>query len=121
MEPERDINTDIKKIPNSSDNDTEESVNTVNTETNYTMNEETSTNQVPIQDKTINEYLNGIKTFLKKMESLQTGGGNSVVTNERKKIAKLFNVLSVETLLNNLKNEESFRQNSSASEPSQQE
>lgn len=114
MEPDR----GFEREPEIANN--EEIVNTVNN-VNNNMNEETSTNQVPIQDQRVNEYLNGINTFLKNMEKLQVGGGNSIVSSERTKIAKLFNVMSVETLLSNL-NKDGFstQNNNNSSSPSSQ-
>lgn len=80
-------------ISNSKDNI--DKINTTN------MNEETSTSQTTNSstDTKVNEYLHGISAFIQKMKSSQVGGGNSVVANERAKVAKLFNILSIEELL----------------------
>lgn len=73
---------------------------------NNIMNQETNTSQAtnPIKDAHVSEYLNGINTFIGKMKNLQGGGGNPIVVNERAKVAKLFSVLPIETLLNELQN-----------------
>lgn len=71
------------------------------------MNEETSTNQVAniSKDIKVSEYLNGINNFIKKMKTTQqSGGGNSTIATERAKVAKLFNVLSIEELQSQLQN-----------------
>lgn len=69
------------------------------------MNDEQQTNQV--KDATVSEYLNGIRTFIDNMKTLpQVGGGNSTVANERSKVAKLFDVLSIEELLSQLQKNE---------------
>jgi hypothetical protein len=69
------------------------------TNNNINMQEETNTNQVMVKDAKVSELLNGINTFLDNIKNSQVGGGNSVIANERAKIAKLFNVLSIEDLL----------------------
>lgn len=66
-----------------------------------TMDEQTTTTQGS-KDPKVNEYLTGINEFLDKMKNLQ-GGGSPVVANERAKIAKLFNILSIEALLTEAK------------------
>ena len=69
------------------------------------MNDEQQTNHV--KDATVSEYLNGINTFIAKIKNLpQVGGGNSTVANERSKVAKLFDVLPIEELLNQLQRSE---------------
>jgi hypothetical protein len=79
---------------------------------NNNMNEEKSQVTESSKDAKVSEYLNGINAFIKKMENApQFGGGNSVVSNERAKIAKLFNVLSIETLLSEVRNNSSVVSN----------
>lgn len=79
-------------------------VNDIN-EDAVNMNDEQQTNQV--KDATVSEYLNGIRTFIDNMKTLpQVGGGNSTVANERSKVAKLFDVLSIEELLSQLQKNE---------------
>lgn len=70
--------------------------------------EETNNNQSTVvgKDAKVNEILIGINSFLDRLKNTQIGGGNvALVANERGKVAKLFNVLSVEELLTALKTE----------------
>lgn len=85
-----------KEITNNSTND-----NTGEFVKNTAMNEEPNTSQVAssLKDTKVSEYLNGITTFIDKMKTLpQVGGGSAAVANERAKIAKLFDILSIEAL-----------------------
>lgn len=50
----------------------------------------------------VDELLQGITTFLENMKNNKTGGNAEVIETERKKVSKLFNVLSLEDLLNHL-------------------
>jgi hypothetical protein len=51
---------------------------------------------------TVDELLKGITTFLETIKSSKSGGNAEVIETERKKVSKLFNILSVEDLLNHL-------------------
>ena len=56
------------------------------------------------RDSNINELLEGIDSFLKSIHNQKVGGNVAYTENEKEKVAKLFNVLSVEDLYNKLKN-----------------
>lgn len=84
---------------------------------NIIMNEQRNTSQAneSTKDAKVSEYLNGINEFLEKMKNLQGGGGTAVIANERAKVAKLFNVLSLETLLNEVQNDSNTNQTNETS------
>lgn len=69
------------------------------------MNQEQTTNtqsQVVGKDAKVSEMLVGINTFLDNLKNAQVGGNASIIANEREKVSKLFNVLSLSDLLNAL-------------------
>lgn len=77
--------------------------------TNANASKEVIANVGNVKDATVDELLEGINTFLESVNSTQTGGNATVVANERNKIAKLFNVLSIEDLLHHMESNQSVQ------------
>jgi hypothetical protein len=59
-------------------------------------------NQGGDKPPSVDELLQNITTFLETIKNNKDGGNSEVIETEREKVSKLFNVLSLEDLLNHL-------------------
>ncbi len=113
-----DLTDEKQNINNGSISNTtniESNENAENELINNNMNQEqTNNNQSNVvgKDAKVNEILIGINSFLDRLKNTQIGGGNvALIANEREKVSRLFNILSVEEMLVALKKEKELTEN----------